>query len=303
MSGHNLNIQMYSLQEVLGLFDMTYEINVDDLKRAKKKVLMTHPDKSGLSSEYFLFYKKAFDIVLGFYEQQQRETKEVPQEEQKYMPMNAAGLNKAAANKVSSVVSEMEAQEFQSKFNQLFEDNMSRKVDESRNAWFKSDDTNVKVDGTVTKQNMNEMFEQVKTVQAKNVLAQYRGVQELGGSSGTRLYDDIDEPSDEYVSCDPFSKLKFDDIRKVHMNETVLSVGEQDFAKVKQYGSVDQFMSARGKESVEPLDKMKAEMMLKEREDAYRQRMMQMEHKSGLRTMEYEEKNKSILANFMRLGN
>ena len=303
MSGHNLNIQMYSLQEVLGLFDMTYEINVDDLKRAKKKVLMTHPDKSGLSSEYFLFYKKAFDIVLGFYEQQQRETKEVPQEEQKYMPMNAAGLNKAAANKVSSVVSEMEAQEFQSKFNQLFEDNMSRKVDESRNAWFKSDDTNVKVDGTVTKQNMNEMFEQVKTVQAKNVLAQYRGVQELGGSSGTRLYDDIDEPSDEYVSCDPFSKLKFDDIRKVHMNETVLSVGEQDFAKVKQYGSVDQFMSSRGKESVEPLDKMKAEMMLKEREDAYRQRMMQMEHKSGLRTMEYEEKNKSILANFMRLGN
>ena len=303
MSGHNLNIQMYSLQEVLGLFDMTYEMNVDDLKRAKKKVLMTHPDKSGLSSEYFLFYKKAFDIVLGFYEQQQRETKEVPQEEQKYMPMNAAGLNKAAANKVSSVVSEMEAQEFQSKFNQLFEDNMSRKVDESRNAWFKSDDANVKVDGTVTKQNMNEMFEQVKTVQAKNVLAQYRGVQELGGSSGTRLYDDIEEPSDEYVSCDPFSKLKFDDIRKVHMNETVLSVGEQDFAKVKQYGSVDQFMSARGKESVEPLDKMKAEMMLKEREDAYRQRMMQMEHKSGLRTMEYEEKNKSILANFMRLGN
>jgi hypothetical protein len=178
---------------------------------------------------------------------------------------------------------------------------MARKVDESRNAWFRNDDSNVKVDGTVTKQNMNEMFEQVKTVQAKNVLAQYRGVQELGGSSGSRLYDDIEEPSDEYVVCDPFSKLKFDDIRKVHMNETVLAVGEQDFAKVKQYGSVDQFMAERGKQSVEPLDKMKAEMMLKEREDAYRQRMMQMEHKSGLRTMEYEEKNKSILANFMRL--
>lgn len=303
MSGHNLNIQLYSLQEVLGLFDMTYQINVEDLKRAKKKVLMTHPDKSGLSSEYFLFYKKAFDIVLGFYEQQQRETQEVPQEEQKYVPMNAGGLNKAVVKKVASVVSEMEAQEFQSKFNQLFEDNMSRKIDESRNSWFKSDDSNVKVDGTVTKQNMNEMFEQVKTVQAKNVLAQYRGVQELGGSSGTRLYDDIEEPSDEYVTCDPFSKLKFDDLRKVHKDQTVLSVGEQDFAKVKQYGSVDQFMAERGKESVEPLEKMKAERMLKEREDAYRQRMMQMEHKSGLMTMEYEQKNKSILANFMRLGN
>ena len=264
---------------------------------------MTHPDKSGLGSEYFLFYKKAFDIVLGFYDQQQRENREVPQEEQKYVPMNAGGLNKSAAKKVSSVVSEMEAQAFQSKFNQLFEDNMARKVDESRNAWFKDENAGVRIDGNVTKQNMNEMFEQVKTVQAKNVLAQYRGVQELGGSSGSRLYDDIEEPSDEYVTCDPFSKLKFDDLRKVHKDQTVLVVGEQDFAKVKQYGSVDQFMAERGKQSVEPVDKAMAERMLKEREGLHRQRMMQMEYKSGLRTMEYEQKNKTILANFMRLGN
>jgi hypothetical protein len=83
----------------------------------------------------------------------------------------------------------------------------------------------------------------------------------------------------------------------------VLVVGEQDFAKVKQYGSVDQFMAERGKQSVDPVDKAMAERMLKEREDLHRQRMMQMEYKSGLRTMEYEQKNKTILANFMRLGN
>jgi hypothetical protein len=134
-------------------------------------------------------------------------------------------------------------------------------------------------------------------------LAQYRGVQELGGSSGSRLYDDIEEPTDEYVTCDPFSKLKFDDLRKVHKDQTVFGVGEQDFAKVKQYGSVDQFMAERGKHSVEPLDKMKAEKILKDRDDLYKQKMMQMEHKAGLRTMEYEQKNKSILANFMHLGN
>ena len=42
---------MYSLDEVLGLFDLKYNITIDDLKRAKKKVLMLHPDKSKLSSE------------------------------------------------------------------------------------------------------------------------------------------------------------------------------------------------------------------------------------------------------------
>ena len=300
---HNLDIHTYSLPEILGMFDMNYNISTDDLKRAKKIVLMTHPDKSGLDSKYFLFYKKAFDIVLGFYEQQQKESQVVPNEEQLYKPINNSGLNKAAVKKVSSVVSEMEANAFQSKFNQLFEENMASKVDESRNAWFKDENVGLKVDGTVSKQNMNEMFERVKTVQSQNVLAQYRGVQELGGSSGTRLYDDIEEPSNDYVSCDPFAKLKFDDLRKVHKDQTVFGVGEQDFAKVKQYGSVDQFMAERGKQSVEPLDKMKAEKMLKEKEDLHKQKMMQMEHKAGLRTMEYEQKNKSILANFMHLGN
>ena len=56
---HNLDIHMYSLKDILDLFDLDYDINIDDLKRAKKKVLMTHPDKSRLDAKYFLFYKKA----------------------------------------------------------------------------------------------------------------------------------------------------------------------------------------------------------------------------------------------------
>ena len=68
MSTHNLNIHQYSFKELLELFDLSNTISVEDLKRAKKKVLMTHPDKSRLPSEYFLFYKKAFEIIYSFYE-------------------------------------------------------------------------------------------------------------------------------------------------------------------------------------------------------------------------------------------
>ena len=57
---HNLNIHMYKFDEILGLFDLTYDISIEDMKRAKKKVLMTHPDKSRLPPDYFLFYKKIF---------------------------------------------------------------------------------------------------------------------------------------------------------------------------------------------------------------------------------------------------
>ena len=67
MSGptHNLNIQEYSLEELLGLFELnSYDISVDDLKRCKKKVLMLHPDKSKLESKYFLFYKKEIKMRI-----------------------------------------------------------------------------------------------------------------------------------------------------------------------------------------------------------------------------------------------
>lgn len=48
-SNHNLNIQMYSFKDILNLFDIeSQRISIDDLKRSKMKVLMTHPDKSRL---------------------------------------------------------------------------------------------------------------------------------------------------------------------------------------------------------------------------------------------------------------
>ena len=50
MEDHNLNIHMYSLREVLDLFHLSTTITEEDLKRAKKQVLMTHPDKSKLSA-------------------------------------------------------------------------------------------------------------------------------------------------------------------------------------------------------------------------------------------------------------
>ena len=53
---HNLDIHMYKLTDLLNLFELSYDISIDDLKRAKKKVLMTHPDKSKLDAKYFLFY-------------------------------------------------------------------------------------------------------------------------------------------------------------------------------------------------------------------------------------------------------
>jgi hypothetical protein len=75
---------MYKLNDLLKLFELTYDISIDDLKRAKKKVLMTHPDKSKLDEKYFLFYKSAFDIIVKFYEEQNFKV-QIPQEYENYL--------------------------------------------------------------------------------------------------------------------------------------------------------------------------------------------------------------------------
>ena len=56
----DLNIEHYNLKDILNLFNIDINFDENDLKRAKKITLMTHPDKSKLSKEYFLFYSKAY---------------------------------------------------------------------------------------------------------------------------------------------------------------------------------------------------------------------------------------------------
>ena len=296
---HNLNIHMYSLEELLGLFNLTYNISHDDLKRAKKVVLMTHPDKSKLDSKYFLFYKKAFDIIVRFYDNQNKQNQKISSNNTAYTPHTNNEDDNRTVKKVSSVINEMSKREFQDKFNDLFEKNMATKVDESRNEWFKNDEPSYTTNETVNSSNMGKIFNSIKEQQTG--LVKYRGVENIiaNQSSTSNFYEDEDE--DVYVTSDPFSKLKFDDLRKVHKDETVFSVSERDYQNVKKYSSVDHFMRERGQQSTTPLSKPEAERMLALNDQLYREKMMKKEYSSNLKNMEYEEKNKSVLSNFLRI--
>ena len=104
------------------------------------------------------------------------------------------------------------------------------------------------------------------------------------------------------MTSDTFSKLKFDDLRKVHKDQTVFAVSESDYQKVPKYSSVDHFVRERG-QTGPPIDKSEAEKILAHREREMQQKMMQRQHQSNLQTMHYEEKNKNILSSFLHLTN
>ena len=52
----DLDINNYNLDEILQLFKLPLNFNEHHLKQAKQIVLKVHPDKSGLDSQYFIFY-------------------------------------------------------------------------------------------------------------------------------------------------------------------------------------------------------------------------------------------------------
>jgi len=67
MESLDLNIDNYNLPDILALFNLPTLFDEADLKRAKLAVLKTHPDKSQLPKEYFLFFTKAYRIIHQIY--------------------------------------------------------------------------------------------------------------------------------------------------------------------------------------------------------------------------------------------
>ena len=178
MSKHNLNIHMYSLAEILNLFDLDYEFDVEGLKRAKKKVLMLHPDKSKLDPEYFLFYKKAYENIYMFYEQRMRENKAVDNIEYD----NNMDKDDTTKMQIGKMMNKVSHSDFHNKFNDLFEKNMVKKVDTTRNDWFTNEEAMYNHNA---RGNMGQAINQVK--QQQSSLIRYNGVQTIQNNNNSNF--------------------------------------------------------------------------------------------------------------------
>jgi len=306
MATHNLNIQNYSFDEILGLFDFkSYDITLSDMKRAKHRVLMLHPDKSRLSAEYFLFYKKAYEVILEFYKHQARQSQEINEKTTVYQPEVEPDHSKRMQKQITKTIEQMPAGDFQNKFNELFEQNgFGHRPDPRRNDWFAQDGTSVTIpQKNVTANNLGETFQAIK--QQNSGMVRYQGVQDLylSGSGATKLYDDDEDDykSGGYVHSDPFGKLKFDDLRKVHKDQTVFAVNETDFQHMPQYNTVEQYRQEQNKHSYDPMSDSAAKQMLDQREREMRDKMMRKEYEAKLQSQQFQEKNKTVLAKFLQL--
>jgi len=305
---HVLNIEEYTQEDIFLLFDLPYsakkQIRQEHIKLAKHKVVQSHPDKSRLHPDYFRFYKKAFERLVEIYENQTKTEQTVPtvsckDDEIQYHPLDSDITNVGNTS--------LSSKEFQSVFNRLFDENMAQKPDPTKNEWFRSEDPDPVYANMTSVKNTAQIhaeMERIKAQEKQRVLAVYRGVMPLGlSSSGTNYLGETEEERGEYITTDPFSKLKYDDLRKVHKNQTVFMVSEKDLDNVPKYSSVDAYKTERTQNQYQwrPIDKVEGERVLSEQEQIRKEIMMRKAEQARLQENAYAEKNRKVMSAFLQL--
>ena len=215
----DLNIENYNLEELIGLFKININFDEKELKKAKKIVLKTHPDKSGLPKEYFLFYSKAYKYLYKIYDF--RNKKEKFDENVDYKDT----LNEAENKKLLTETFKNKG-DFHNWFNDMF-NNLYVKNDFENTGygnWLSSNDNIINMEN----KNKQEQEEIIKTKKKE-----------------MQLIEKIDEPyiytncsniiSDtpiSYSSGEMFGKFQYDDIKHAH-SETIIPVDEEEILKSK----------------------------------------------------------------------
>ena len=138
----DLNIDHYSLKDLLRLFELPEQFTESQLKLARKKVFAVHPDKSGLDQEYFLFFHKAYTLlntVHRFKQKAQASMMETPS-----FSDVVSGMYDSDKALIAQTFTDNP--KFNVEFNQLFE-TLYTKDDDGHGEWLKStDDLDVSYD-------------------------------------------------------------------------------------------------------------------------------------------------------------
>ena len=252
---NDLNIDNYDLNDILALFKINADFDENDLKAAKKIVLKTHPDKSRLGPEYFLFYSKAYRVLFSIWEFKNKSKSNTNKESQDSFYDKQ---NKKTLDSFLSKEGLKDPKHFNKWFNMQFEKTKTDREDEATGYgdWLKSNE-DIEEERNIPYSQIGEEMEKKKR-QLQAVIV-HDGINDIQ-SSYQGATDLLDSAPSTY-SSDLFSNLKYEDLRKAH-TETVIPVTAEDYKNVKKFRNVDEYNRFRNSESIAPLSEIQAQQYL-----------------------------------------
>lgn len=290
---NDLTIENYSFGDLLKLFELSENFNEYELKNAKKIVLRLHPDKSGLPSEYFLFYSKAYKMLYNIWIFKNKslcknEDGLWKKDDDLEMVMDD-NLNEKKKLVVEKTKTMSDVRQFNKWFNDEFEKSrIVRDGEDGYGDWFRNND-----DGEIIMDN-GSIESHKKRV--KDLIV-YDGVQELPVySSGYFDLNDGNNKVDGY-SSELFSDLPYQDLYVAH-TIPIIPVSENDFSEQNHFQNIDEYKKHSDAVVKESFDNCLTSDYFTEKTKKQEEASSQLAYRLAREVEESEKKNKKFWSNF-----
>ena len=297
----DLNIENYELEDILNLFKVPSNLNIDHLKEAKKIVIKTHPDKSGLHPDYFRFFSKAYKVLYNIWEFKNKQEKEVTKIDYDSNMENDTIMDKGKIKILDGYLKKekiTEPDQFNKWFNEQFEKTKVERDEETQGYgnWLKSDN-DLGEFKNVSFTQMEREFELKK--QKLRSLTVYKGVDEsqsynIGAS-------DLSGDAPDSFTSGLFSSLQYEDLRKAH-TETVIPVTMDDYKSVKKFNNVNEYTTYRNNQNIEPLSEVQSKEYLSNREKLQEKESTERAYKLAKQLEETQKKQKNYWSSILHIN-
>ena len=262
----DLDITNYDYDDILKLFKVGQHFNEEDLKKAKKQVLASHPDKSGLDKSYFLFFSSAYKILFNIYNFRTKHSSTTNLNN--YNENYNADADEANALLIHKITSNKSSAQFNSWFNEQFENFKITNDYEANgygdwltNANGEEKEQDHKQDQCKDLNSLHKIIEEKKQILRTHNLVKKKNVCEFNNTN----YCDLTNSKPEDYSSGLFSNFQYEDLKKAH-TETLIPVTNED--NINNYSSLEDIRNKRASQVINPLKREEATSLLnKSKED------------------------------------
>ncbi len=291
MENLDLDIQNYSLNDILELFNLDYNFTIEDLKKSKRIVLKTHPDKSGLDKKYFLFFSKAYKMIYHIHDFRNKEKQSNNYSEHKYFTDD---MNEEEHKHIIKNMNNKE--EFHSWFNRLFEKYYTRD-DDGYGDWLKSDDDIIKMT------NFNEMTNNIdiikKQQKERSIVKHVDFEQNANLSCGSsELY----STTNNYTSTNSFGSIQYNDLKQA-FQETLVPVTNDDYNNKQKFSTIQELNIYRKQNETKPLSEEEVNIFMKQKEEQQQEISTRMAYNLIRQGQENLEKQNDFWSTLKLIGN
>jgi hypothetical protein len=278
----DLDIRNYNLEDITNLFKIPIVFTESDLRAAKRIVLHTHPDKSKLPKEIFLFFTSAYKILYQIFTFRTGKNRNKKESYSDLVAEETVAPEEDSMKLCVERFNQLSPSEFNKLFNEHYEKcKIQMEEDQGYEDWFRSENDNDISNAASAAslsswdQRVSEIDKQKQALRTNLSLISKNELQcaNICGGGGENYYM-LGQGAPKEHSSGLFSSLQYEDLKKAH-TETVIPVTHEDYVNSKKFNNVNELQTFRDVHLKtytyeESLNKKKSEAYLEEEDNTHR---------------------------------